>query len=250
MPRPDASAKLAATAPRSGPPKALIAAVIAVVVVIVAGAVFFITSNPFGKLDAAGPKASQSEGNGVVVHPGRAKAGAPTVEVYEDFQCPVCKKMETTNGASIRQLAASGDIKLVSHMMSFLDDNLGNDWSKKSANAAFCAADAGKFPEYHDAVFAGQPAQEGQGYTDQQLKQTFAAGAGITGSALSTFTRCVDQGTYDDYVTDTEKRSNDDGVNGTPTVKINGKAVSDKQLQQLLTESGSFPTVLKQATGS
>ena len=249
MPRPDASEKLAATKPKDGPPRALIATVIAVVVVIVAGAAFLISANPFGKLDAKGPTSSQSEGNGVVMYPGKAKQGAPVVDIYEDFQCPICNELEKANGASIHELAQRGDIKLVSHMMSFLDDNLGNDSSKRAANAAFCAADAGKYAEYHNAVFAGQPAKEGHGYTDEQLKKTFAAGAGISGPQLTTFTQCVDKGTYDDYVKDTEKRSNDDGVNGTPTVKIDGKPLSEQQMAQLMQQQGSFPAVLKAAQG-
>ncbi|AKU16756.1 DsbA family protein [Luteipulveratus mongoliensis] len=248
MARPDASAKLAATKPKEGPPKALIAAVIAVVLVIVAGGAFLLT-NPFGKLDAKGPKASVAEGNGVVMYPGKAKSGVPTVDVYEDFQCPVCGQLEKNNGKSIQQLAAAGDIKLVVHMMSFLDDNLSNDSSKRAANAGFCAADAGKFPEYHNAVFAGQPTQEGQGYTDDQLKKTFATGAGITGAAATTFTKCVDDGTYDDYVKDTEKRSNDDGINGTPAVKVDGKKLADDQVGQLIQQPNTFPAVLKAATG-
>ena len=46
-------------------------------------------------------------------------------------------------------------------MKNFLDDNLRNDSSTRAGNAAFCAADAGKFQEFHDAVFPNQPAQRG-----------------------------------------------------------------------------------------
>lgn len=262
MPRPDASDKLAATKPKEGPPKALIGAVIAVVLVIVAGAAFLMT-DPFGKLEAKGPQNSQPEGNGLVMYPGKAKPGVPTVELWEDFQCPGCGGLEKNNGKSIQQMAAAGDIKLTVHVMSFLDQNLNNDSSSRAANAAFCAADAGKFPEYHSAVFAGQPAEEGQGFTDKQLKQTFASAAGITGAAATTFTKCVDEGTYKDYAKDTLKRSNDDGINGTPTIKINGKTVADngkeEQSQEktlanspysvLLEQPNTFAAVLKASTG-
>lgn len=245
MPRPDASARLKATQPQQGPSKVLIAAVVAVVLVIVGG-IAWLRTDPFGSLEATPPKGGNAEGAGVVAYPGAAKPGVPTVDLYEDFQCPICNQLEQRNGTSIFEQAKAGDIKLVVHLMSFLDDNLGNDASKRAANAAFCAADAGKFPEYHAAVFAAQPEKEGDGYSDATLKQA-ASTAGITGSALSTFNTCLSEGTYDGYVEDTEKRSNDDGVNGTPSIKVDGNTLDDAAMRQLLTTPNSWPTVLRAA---
>ena len=138
-----------------------------------------------GRLDRLppSPSAATGPGGGIVVNPGKAKPGAPTLDLYEDFQCPICGQLEKLFGAQIRSLAAAGDVKLVTHTMSFLDDNLHNDSSLRAASAAACAADAGRFGPYHDAVYAGQPAKEGQGYTDAQL-EGFAKTAGITGSGL------------------------------------------------------------------
>ena len=41
---------------------------------------------------------------------GKAKAGAPTLDLYEDFQCPICGQLEKLFGAQIRSMAAAGDI--------------------------------------------------------------------------------------------------------------------------------------------
>jgi protein-disulfide isomerase len=128
-------------------------------------------------------------------------------------------------GAQIASLAKAGEVKLVVHTLSFLDDNLKNDSSKRSANAAACAADAGKFLQYHAAVFAGQPAKEGGGYTDAQLTQ-FATTAGITGPALATWQKCTSSGQHSRYVDDVQTASAKAGVNGTPTVKLNGKDIT------------------------
>ena len=92
---------------------------------------------------------------------GKAGAGAPTVDLYEDFQCPICGQFEAL-GAPIRALARPAKIKLVTHTMTFLDDNLQQRLLARAASAAACAADAGKFGPYHDAVYAGQPAKEGR----------------------------------------------------------------------------------------
>lgn len=154
--------------------------------------------------------------------------GAPTLDLYEDFQCPACKAFEDQLGSTIEDLAKAGKVKVVYHVKNFLDDNLRNDWSTKAANAAFCAADAGKFQEFHDQAYAHQPS-EGEGFTDAQLK-SFAQAAGISGAALTTWQQCYDAGKYVDYVNSVETKSFKDGVRGTPTVKLNGKELDLQQV--------------------
>jgi protein-disulfide isomerase len=165
-------------------------------------------------------------------------AGAPTVDVFEDFQCPACAQFESILGPTLQDLGATGKAKVVYHVKNFLDDNLGNDSSTRAGNAAFCAADAGKFQEFHNQVFANQPAQEGDGFTDATLKG-FAQAVGISGAALTTWQQCLDAGKYVDYVNSVEKQSFADGVRGTPTIRING---SDVELQSIGT-----PELLTQA---
>jgi protein-disulfide isomerase len=153
-----------------------------------------------------------------------ASAGAPTVDIYEDFQCPACAGFEAALGDTFQEQASTGKIKLVYHVKNFLDDNLRNDSSTRAGNAAFCASDAGKFQEFHNTIFPNQPATEGDGFTDAQLKG-FAEQAGVTGEALNTWQQCFDAGKYTDYVNSVEEQSFADGVRGTPTVKINGSDV-------------------------
>ncbi|HET7661807.1 MAG TPA: thioredoxin domain-containing protein, partial [Oryzihumus sp.] len=128
------------------------------------------------------------------------------------------------------------DIKLVVHMMSFLDAKLGNDASVRAAAAAACAADQGKFLDYHGVVYANQPAQEGAGYTDADL-MGFASKAGISGSALTSWTKCFDAKTHLGYAKDVETAAEKAGVFSTPTLKLNGKDLPLQQLsQQYLTD--------------
>ena len=228
--------KARAAAPRQGANRAVIGAVVAVLVIV--GVVVAIVLGSGGSATPGGATASASSalpagatgpGGGIVVNPGKARAGAPTLDLYEDFQCPICGQLETLFGAQIRSMAAAGDVKLVTHTMSFLDDNLKNDSSLRAASAAACAADAGRFGPYHDAVYAGQPAKEGQGYTDAQL-QTFATQAGITGSALSTWQQCVKSGQHTAYAQAVQTQSEKDGVFGTPTLKLNGTVLDLQKL--------------------
>jgi protein-disulfide isomerase len=236
-------AKAQAAAPRGGANKAIVGAVVAVLVVVAVVVAVALGSRGRTATPGAGSTVSSSAsalpvgatgpGGGIVVNAGKARPGAPTLDLYEDFQCPICAQLEKLFGPQIRSLAAAGDIRLVIHMMSFLDDNLKNDSSLRAANAAACAADVGRFSQYHDAVFAGQPAKEGQGYTDAQL-EGFAKAAGITGGALTTWRHCVATGQHTAYVRAVQTQSEKDGVFGTPTLKLNGKVLD---LQKLTPDS-------------
>jgi protein-disulfide isomerase len=243
--RPDASKKIAAAAPKKGPNPVIIGAVIAAVL-IVAVVVAIVLGNS-GKSTGTGASAQPSgavatDAGGIVANASPAKSNAPTLDLYEDFQCPVCGQFEKAMGPSIATMVAAGDVKLIVHTLSFLDDNLKNDSSKRSANAVACAADAGRFLEYHAAVFAAQPATEGAGYTDAQLTE-FANTAGITGPALTTWQTCTTSGQHAQYVLDTQTAAEKAGVNSTPTLKLNGKDIT-----KTLTTAESLITQVKLAT--
>ncbi|GAB3579213.1 DsbA family protein [Calidifontibacter terrae] len=248
MPRPDASQKLAAAKPKdNGRIKLIVATVLVVALVIGAFAAVLINSSGSTKTAAAGPTNSVADGNGLKIYPEKAQAGVPEVQLYEDFQCPICNDFEKLNGSQVMQMAQAGQIKLTVHMMTFLDNNFGNTASADAASAGFCAADAGKFPEYHSLVYANQPAKEGAGYTTELLK-SLGSQAGIKGSALTTFNKCFDSGKYKKYVEATETRSGKNGVNGTPTIIINGKSTSNDKtaFNTLLTKQNSFASVVQQ----
>lgn len=250
MPRPDAAEKLKGAAPRPGPSKALIAAVIAVVVVI-AGVATFLATRDTSSGPVAVPTGGVAGGKGVVLYPDvTPKSGAKTVDVYEDFQCPFCKQFETNNGEQLRTMAAAGTVKVIVHVKTFLDNRLPGDNSLRAANASYCAADAGRFPQYHSVVFANQPATEGAGYTDEQLK-SFGRDAGITGSAYSTFVRCVGEQKYKDYAQATETRSGKDGITSTPTILIDGKEVDQNgsEYAALLQQPNSIASVINSFKG-
>lgn len=254
MPRPDASQRLAAAKPKQGPSQALIASIVAVVLVLGAITTFVIVHNSSSSTKVAvaeTPVGGLPNGNGINPYPNvKLQAGAPTVDLYEDFQCPVCKELETNNDSQINAAAQSGKIKLIYHMMTFLDGNFGNTASALAANASYCAAADGKFAEYHHQNYLGQPATEGTGYTAAQVKQ-FGQKAGITGAALTTFNQCVDANTFAKYVAATETQSGKNGVDSTPSIFFNGKELSksSQQYAQLLQQPNTFDSVLQSKTG-
>jgi len=229
--RPDASTKLTKATPKKGPNPVIIGGVVgAVVIVAVVVAIILGGGSSGSGVDGSSGSAQpvgavSGELGGILANTAPVKGAAPTLDLYEDFQCPVCGRFEKAMGPTMASMATAGQVKLVVHTLSFLDDNLKNDSSKRSANAVACAADAGSFLPYHAAVFAAQPVKEGDGYSEAQLTG-FAQAVGITGKTLTTWQKCTSSGQHSQYVTDTQTAAEKAGVNSTPTLKLNGKDIT------------------------
>jgi protein-disulfide isomerase len=200
---------------------AVVAAAIAIVM-IVRGA----GTTPGSPAEGTPPNATAS-GDGIAFN---HASGVPVVEIYSDYQCPWCGRVEKTFGASFSQLADEGKIQLTNHTKTFLDPNLGNTSSTDAAIGAACADFAGVFPEYHAAVFANQPAEEGAGYPVELLRDTIPAQLGITGQALTDFQQCYDTRATAGFVRQVDEAASRAGVNSTPTIKVNGKDLDINQL--------------------
>lgn len=212
------------------------------VLVVVAGVIAFgyvagrdsdaATSGPTPDPQAALPTSVQEDTFGVPygqAWEAKDSAKLPTLELWEDFQCPACAQVEKAVGAQIRELADDGLVKLLYRPATFLDDKLaakneanGNPISSARATAAWgCAVDAGKSGEYHDAVFAAQPADEGVGYSEPQLL-SLGSSVGIEGEMFNSFTTCVQSGTYLPWSANSNEAFMSAGVGGTPTGYLNG----------------------------
>ena len=196
------------------------------------------SDTPTASADSALPTGiSADNGYGFQVN---TAAGAPSVEIFEDFQCPACANLEQTYGPMIQQEAADGNIQLTYRPMVFLDNNLNTDHSLRAANAFGCSITGGVGETYHNMVFGNQPAAGGHGWTDEQLKQ-FGADAGLTGEAQTAFDKCVDEGTYNGWAQLSNDAAFNAGVSGTPTIFVDGKELpstalqSEKALKEALT---------------
>ena len=170
--------------------------------------------------------------------------GNPNAKValvlYEDFQCPFCGVISglQTDAPLIQSLkqrdpnwtpfmpgvmnyVKNGDVKFV--YRDFPLPFLGPE-SVRSAEAARCAGDQGKFWEYHDYLYSHQNG-EGQGaFSDPNLK-SFAKALGLD---TFSFDNCLDKNKYAQAVTDSKAEGDKAGVTGTPKGFIlrDGKTVS------------------------
>jgi protein-disulfide isomerase len=155
-------------------------------------------------------------------------ATAPVLDIWEDFQCPICGAFEATSRDQIEALATSGTAKVVYHTWNFLDRNNVNNpadtqqSSSRAAMAAGCAWDQGKFLQMHDQIYENQPADESTGWTDTQL-ETFAKNAGV--ADMGTFDQCLSSRKYAGFLTQVNAQADKQQVTGTPTFFVNGTMV-------------------------
>jgi len=140
---------------------------------------------------------------------------ATTIDVWEDPQCPVCKLFADANGSYLESLVREKKANVRYHVLSFLGDE-----SVRAANASFCAADEGQFLDFHKAIYAVQSPLENSGFWSNETLVNMGKKIGITST---TFENCVTKGSKVDLVQANYDSMSKFGVQGTPTVFINGK---------------------------
>lgn len=163
----------------------------------------------------------------VPVLPGLAKTkNVPKLEVWQDFQCIVCGSTETSTGVHLVDLARSGTVKLWWRPITLLDQRHSGESSLRATAAWGCAIDAGKSVEYHQAVFAAQPATEGVGFSTNRLLR-LGQRSGITGADLATFRGCVRSGRYQAWAANSNAEFARAKVGGAPAAYLDGKLLAN-----------------------
>lgn len=218
------------------------AALVALVLVAVFVVVLVQNNSTQTASGAVTPPNASARKNSIVLNPGKAAAGAPTVTLYLDYQCPNCKIFEASFGEMLLREANAGTWTLENKTMTFMDKNLSNTASSRAAYAAACSDLTGKYAEYNQAIYAKQAEQEvrgAEGYSPALLRDQIPAQLGITGEALTSFQQCVDSNATKAFVEAVDKGAYDDGVTGTPSIAVNGKVVDLRKL------TGDGPDALK-----
>ena len=169
----------------------------------------------------------------------------PVLELWEDFQCPACGSLEEANGEGIAEAAETGIARVIWRPTAFLDRNLGNDASNRAIGAWGCAIDEGFTREYHDAVYANQPEEEGDGWSNSELV-SIAEDIGMSGATLESFSACVDDETYRVWAANSTQEFYDQGVAGTPFGKIDGVEIPT----QSMADQASLLAALTEAAGN
>ncbi|WP_040161320.1 DsbA family protein [Nigerium massiliense] len=216
------------------------AAVIALVLIVVFAWMAISSMNTRNQNAAAAvaPNATANR-DGIIMYPGKAKANAPVVHVYLDYQCPICHVFETRLGPTLDEMGQAGEVQVINHTMTFMDGNLRNTASTRAAIAATCSDSQGVYPRFNSTVFSNQSAEEvpgSVGYTDDLLRQTIPTQLGITGQRLSDFQACYDTKAPQDFLDGVNRMAYDAQVTATPTIKVGDKVLSQLNPQSTTPE--------------
>lgn len=159
-----------------------------------------------------------------------AVLGNPTAPVtmveFADFQCPFCERFFTDTWPSLKKdYIDTGKLKFVYKNLPINDRSGSDHESHDAANAALCAKDQNKFWEYHDVLFKNQNGENQGAFSRDNLKK-FAANLGLdTGK----FNQCLDTGKYNAQVQADFDEASKLGINGTPTLVVNGNVIVGAQ---------------------
>jgi protein-disulfide isomerase len=130
-----------------------------------------------------------------------------TVEVYEDFQCPACAAFSATTERQIfADYVETGKAFFIYRHFPFLETATGGE-SSQAANASMCAAEQGRFWDYHDMLFANQNGENRGAFSSRRL-EAFAENIGLEIDA-------------------DEQKGMDLGVHATPSIVVNGVLVQE-----------------------
>ncbi len=152
-----------------------------------------------------------------VIGPKNAKV---TVVEYSDFQCPFCSRFEP----SVQKLLAEYKDKIQFTYRHFPLDAIHPN-ARPAAIASECAAEQGKFYEYHKVMFEKQE-QLGDALYQQAAKDLKLD--------VGKFNDCLKSDRPSKKVDADYQSGLAAGVQGTPTTFINGSPVSGAQPYELL----------------
>jgi protein-disulfide isomerase len=176
--------------------------------------------------------------DGVVVVAGQPTAPV-TIDLYEDYLCPYCERLENRSGGDITTALNEGKVKVNYHALNLLEDRTTpTGYSTLAANAALCAVPAGIWPAFHERLFAEQPAEGSAGLTLAQLTQIgtdLGAGQGFGACVEANANAPAIKAATEAAVTDPGLQT--DGQFGTPTVALGGRKIdlsSSDWLSQVL----------------
>jgi protein-disulfide isomerase len=172
------------------------------------------------------------------------KADAPvTLEVYEDFQCPVCAQYSlSVEPILVSQYVQPGTLRIVHHDIAILGRGGVDDESKLAAAGATCANKQGLYWTYAHWVYNNQDGENAGGFRRDRLT-AIAEAAGLDATA---FTSCLDDAATVQAVADITTKAVGLGINSTPTMYIGDQQIvglkSAQELGALIEAAAASPS--------
>lgn len=153
------------------------------------------------------------------------------VVIYEDFLCPACKSFEDAYDAELESAVEEGRASVEYRPLDFL--GRFGDYSQRTANAFAVVLDAAGpevAKEFHDLLYAEQPAEDGDHPDDAWLIEK-AVEAGATEADVAAGIEGLE---FEAWVSNGVKAATSAGVQGTPTVMVDGEAIDASTLAEAI----------------
>ena len=141
--------------------------------------------------------------------------------VFEDPQCPYCRRFEEVSGDLVRREVAAGAVAVEYRMRCFLGPE-----SVRAGNALALAAEAGRFDELRRELFADQPPKHSGGFTAEDL---LGLGRRV-GLGDPAFVTGVREGRYEAWVVEVDRAFQEQDPQGTPAALLDGEPVDSSAL--------------------
>ncbi|MCZ0205534.1 thioredoxin domain-containing protein [Streptomyces achromogenes] len=191
--------------------------------------------------------ASGKDGTTILVGKSSAKK---TLVMYEDPRCPVCASFEQVVGPTVKKGLDAGKFKIQFVGATFLDKGFGGEGSKNALSALGAALNVSPeaFLEYKTALYAKKwhPDERDDKFKDDsyliEIADTVPA---LKGNAK--FQKDVKDGTFDRWALEEAKVFDKDGVDATPTLKMDGKALTGADGRTAPMSVEEFDTALEAA---
>jgi len=189
------------------------------------------------------PAALGADGTGVEV----GYPDAPTVlTVFEDFRCSTTQAFEAVQGSTLAGMAAAHQVLIRYVLESSLDQRLPGPGALLATNAARAALAHGGFPLYHALLFANQPAEDEDGFTERRLLDLASAVPELRGAAFDGEVRSL---YYRPWVAQAQQAYDNAGVHfGTPSMLLNGTEVDLGAHPELLTQPAALQSFVRAAS--
>ncbi len=143
------------------------------------------------------------------------------VEVYSDYQCPVCASFAREYlGRLVADFVVPGDVRVVERTIAFLGTG-DPDESEQAAIGAACAGEQGRYWTYHDLLLWNQRGENRGAFAPARL----AAMADAAGLDRAAWDACVAQPERVTAIRRATAEAAAIGINSTPTIVVDGVAI-------------------------
>jgi protein-disulfide isomerase len=137
-----------------------------------------------------------------------------TLIEFGDYQCQICAQFnKQTRSEIIDKYVDTGQVKFLFKDF-VLNDQTSDKASTLAARASYCAADQGKFWEYHDEVY-NNARGENTGWVTKANLESFARNVQVPD--LVEFSKCLDSQKHTDAVLMNDEIARSIGLQSTPT---------------------------------